>query len=113
MWPSSYDMLANIVGAFSVNSTQSELPSLSPELTADVTSLSKSEGSLGVAFVRYVGRARFGYFLLLLMDAGVVVLGAAELVSVWATRATPEQDGKAGHPAPLVMMVGDNAGSSR
>ena len=52
-------MLADLVGKFSSKSTYSQLPSLSPELAAVITSLSGSAGNLGVAAVKYVGHARF------------------------------------------------------
>ena len=62
MWPSSYGMLANPVGKFLDNLTYSESPSLFPEMTADVTSLSGSARILGVVVGQSVGCARFEFF---------------------------------------------------
>ena len=62
MWPSSYGVLAKLVGEFSGESTYSELPSLSPELASDVTALSGLVVSLVVAVLQSVGHARFEFF---------------------------------------------------
>ena len=62
MWPLISGVLVNIVGKFLVDLAYSESPSLSPELTFDVTSLSGSAGSLGVEVGPSVGCARFKFF---------------------------------------------------
>ena len=59
--------------------------------------------------VSYVGCAWFEFFILLLMDAGVVVSGASVLVSAWDMRVAPSRDGKTVHPAPLEMTGFVNA----
>ena len=107
--PSSSGMLAELVGKFSGDMAYSELPLLSPELAANMTSLSGSAGILGVLVGPSVGRARFEFIVPLLMSTGVAVSGAA---SVWTARAAPARAGNAGHPAPLVRTGGVNTGTS-
>ena len=99
-------MLADLVVKFSSNLTYSEYPSLSPEVSADMTSLSGLVVILGVVVGPSLGHARFEFILPLLMAAGVTVSGVAVSVSAWSSRAAPEQSGKVGYPAPLVIMGG-------
>ena len=73
MWPSTYGVLAKLMGKFSGNSTYSELPSISPELAIDMTSLSGLAGHLGVVVEPSGVSAQFGFILPLLMAAGVEV----------------------------------------
>ena len=73
MWPSTYGVLAKLMGNFSGDSTYSELPSISPELATNMTSLSGLAGHLGVVVGPSVGSARFYFILPLLMAAGVEV----------------------------------------
>ena len=84
MRSSSYGMLADLVGKILIDSKYSELPSLSPELAADLTALSGLAGILGVADIPSVGRSWFEFILHLLMAAGIMMLEAAVLVSAWA-----------------------------
>ena len=67
-------VLDELVGNFWGDSTYSEFPSLSPELSADVTSLAGSAGNLDVAAGTSVVCAQFEFILPLPMSAGVVVL---------------------------------------
>ena len=59
MWPASSGMMAKNVGKFPGNLTYSELPSLPPELAADMTSLAWSSGNLGIAAGPSVSHSRF------------------------------------------------------
>ena len=69
----SSGVFADLLGKFLVDSIYSELLSLSPELAADVMSLSGSAGIPGVAFGTYVGHALIEFILPLLMAADVAV----------------------------------------
>ena len=97
--------MSELVGEFPVKSTYSELKSLPPELDSDVISQSGLTGILGVAAGPSVGRAQFEFLLLIPIAASVAVSEAVVLVSAWAA---PEIAGKAGHPVPSVMTVGEN-----
>ena len=55
-------MLSDLMGKFLDDSVYSELPSLSPELAADMTSLSGLAGILGVAASLSVACAQFKFF---------------------------------------------------
>ena len=81
MWPSSFGMLAKLAGNFSGNLAYSESPSLSPELAADMTSLSELAGNVGVAAGPIVGHERFEYLLPLQVAVGMEVSEATVLVS--------------------------------
>ena len=73
MWPLMYGVLAKLMGKFSGKSTYSELPSISPELATNMTSLSGLAGHLGVVVGPSVGSARFDFILPLSMaDSGAV-----------------------------------------
>ena len=51
--------------------------------------------------------ARFGFILLLPMSAGVAVLEAAVLVSVWDAWAAPAISSEASHPTLSVGILGE------
>ena len=102
-------MLSEIVGNLLVNSTYSELPSLPPKMAVDVMSLSGSAVGLGDTFGPSVGHAQFQYLLPLLTASGVVVLGAAVLVSAWVAWSVSALAGKAGHYSPFVRTIGENS----
>ena len=112
MCPAISGMLENLAGEFLHDSTQSESPSLSLELAADVTSLSGLEVGFGVVAGPSVGFSWFELFLLVPMATDVALLGAAASVIAWATREAPTPVGGAVLPAPSVGTGGENSGSS-
>ena len=75
MCPTKYGLLDELRGEFSFDSAYSELPSLPPKLTANVTSLSGSAVGLGGLFLPSVGHAQFEFLLLLPTAVGVTVSG--------------------------------------
>ena len=87
-------MLSNLLGKNLGDSIYSELPSLSTELSANVTSLSGSAVHLGVAAVTFVGHTHFEFLFMLLMAAGMAVLEAVESVREWAMWVVPAPAGK-------------------
>ena len=84
------------------DSTYYESPSLSPELTTNVTSPSGSAGNLGVTVGTFIGRVQFEFISPPPMSADVEVLEETVLVSAWAVWSTPALSDTSGHPNPLV-----------
>ena len=62
MWTLSYGVLDELTGKFLGNSAYSKSPYLSPELAANVMSLSGLAGILGVAVGSSVGSAQCDLF---------------------------------------------------
>ena len=104
-------MLDVLFGEFLGNSTYSEVPPVSPELSVDVTSLPVSAGSLDVAVGPYIGHAR-SKFLPLPMATAVAVWGMPVLARAWAARAALAPPGKEVHLDRQVMTGDKNSGSS-
>ena len=108
--PTRSGNMADLLGKFTVESTYSEMPSLPPKLSANLTPLSGSESNLGDATLPSIGRARFEFILVLLTAAGVTVSEAEISVSAWSAWAVLALAGKSGHSSPSMRNFCDNSG---